>query len=199
MCQNAPLNRFWMLRPAQLSRQNRNISYFLAGSCPPYKTQYFVTGLRESLQGFQNNGGQSVFVMDRKKKLRPEPNGKSGLAKIGGDTMNRLRMMLVGAALITGGSALASAQMVPQNVAFRDHDRDRDRDGDRDRDRNRGYNNNYRVYRDRDGDRDDRRVYRDRDDRGYYGRYDNDRRYDGYNRRWDGHRWQYWNGYEWVY
>ena len=61
--------------------------------------------------------------------------------------MNRLRMMLVGAALITGGSALASAQVVQQNVAFRDHDRDRDRDRGRDKDRddrNRGYNN-YRV------------------------------------------------------
>jgi len=112
--------------------------------------------------------------------------------------MNRLKMMLVGAALITAGSALASAQMVPQNVAFRDHDRDRDRDRDHDRDRDRGYNN-YRVYRDHDGDRDDRRVYRDRDDRRYV---DRDWRYDrGYNvnRRWDGRRWVYWNGYEWVY
>src|ERR1043166_10055119 len=100
--------------------------------------------------------------------------------------MNRLKMMLVGAALITGGSALASAQVVQQNVAFRDHDRDRDRDHDRDRDRDRyrGYNN-YRVYREHD--RDDRR-YVDRDwryDRGYNGYY---------NRRWDGHRWLYWNG-----
>jgi Ni/Co efflux regulator RcnB len=102
--------------------------------------------------------------------------------------MNRLKMMLVGAALITGGSALASAQVVQQNVAFRDHDRDRDRDRDRARDR--GYNN-YRVYRDHD--RDDRR-YVDRDwryERGYNNGY--------YNRRWDGHRWLYWNGYEWVY
>jgi len=102
--------------------------------------------------------------------------------------MNRLRMMLVGAALITGGSALASAQVVQQDVAFRDHDRDRDREY-----------NNYRVYRDHDGDRDDRRVYRDRDDRRYV---DRDWRYDrGYNgnRRWDGRRWLYWNGYGWVY
>ena len=38
--------------------------------------------------------------------------------------MNRLRMMLVGAAIITGGSALASAQVVQQDVAF--HDRDHD-------------------------------------------------------------------------
>jgi hypothetical protein len=120
--------------------------------------------------------------------------------------MNRLRMILVGAALITGGSALASAQVVQQDVAFRDrdHDRDRDRDRDRDhdRDRDRGYNN-YRVYRDHD--RDDRR-YVDRDwrndgryDRGYYGGYDHDRRVDGYNRRWDGRRWVYWNGRNWVY
>ena len=41
--------------------------------------------------------------------------------------MNRLRVILVGAALITGGSALASAQVVQQDVAFRDRDRDRDR------------------------------------------------------------------------
>ena len=85
--------------------------------------------------------------------------------------MNRLRLMLVGAALITGGSALASAQVVQQDVAFREHDRDRD----------------------------DRRVYRDRDDRGYYGGYDHDRRDDGYNRRWDGRRWVYWNGRNWIY
>jgi hypothetical protein len=104
--------------------------------------------------------------------------------------MNRLRMMLVGAALITGGSALASAQVVQQDVSFRDrdHDKDRDRDRGHDRDRDRGYNN-YRVYR--GGDRDDRR-YVDRD-----GRYD--RRYDGYSRRWDGRRWAYWNGRNWVY
>src|SRR6266705_2046552 len=101
-----------------------------------------------------------------------------------GGIMNRLRLMLVGAALITSGSALASAQVLQQDVAYRDrdHDRDRDRDRgrDRDRDRDRGRYNNYRVYRDHDGDRDDRRVYRDRDDRGYYGRgyygrYDHDR------------------------
>jgi hypothetical protein len=109
--------------------------------------------------------------------------------------MNSLRMMLVGAALITGGSALASAQVVQQDVAFRDHDRDRDRDRDRDhdRDRYRGYNNNYRVYR--DGDRDDRRFV-GRDYR-YDGRYD--RGYYPTNRRWDGYRWVYWNGRNWVY
>jgi hypothetical protein len=95
--------------------------------------------------------------------------------------MNRLRILLVGAALITGGSALASAQAVQLNVAFGDRDHNRDRDGDRDR--NRGF---YSAH-----DRDDRRVYnRDRD---------YDRRSDHDNRRWDGRRWLYWNGFEWVY
>ncbi|HEY1938527.1 MAG TPA: hypothetical protein VGJ33_11385 [Candidatus Angelobacter sp.] len=106
--------------------------------------------------------------------------------------MNRLRMMLIGAALITGGSALASAQVVQQDVAYRDHDRDRDRDRDHDRDRDR------RDNRYRDNDRDDRR-FRDRDydrryDRGYYS-YNNY----SYQRRWDGRRWLYWNGRQWVY
>jgi hypothetical protein len=101
------------------------------------------------------------------------------------EIMNRLRILLVGAALITGGSALASAQVVQLNVAFgdRDHNRDRDRDQDRDTDRNRGFYSNH--------DRDDRQVYtRNRD---------YDRRFDYDNRRWDGRRWLYWNGYEWVY
>ena len=66
----------WMLRPGQSATQNRKIYGFLAGSCPPYKTQHFVTGLRQSLQGFQNTGGQVRVCMDRTKKLRPEPNGK---------------------------------------------------------------------------------------------------------------------------
>ena len=39
--------------------------------------------------------------------------------------MNRLKIFIVGAALATGGSALASAQVLQQDVAF--HDRDRDR------------------------------------------------------------------------
>jgi hypothetical protein len=103
--------------------------------------------------------------------------------------MNGLRMMLIGAALITGGSALASAQVVQQDVAYRDHDRNRDRDRDHDRDR--------RDYRSRDNDRDDRR-FRDRDDDRRYDRgYSN---YNNYNqRRWDGRRWVYWNGRQWVY
>ena len=95
--------------------------------------------------------------------------------------MNRLRTLLVGAALITGGSALASAQVVQQDVAYRDGDHNRDRDREKDQSR--------RFYGNRD--RDDRQVYdRDRD---------HDRRFDHDNRRWDGRHWLYWNGYEWVY
>jgi len=33
----------------------------------PYKTQLFVTGLRQSLQGFQNSGGQTGFVQTEQK------------------------------------------------------------------------------------------------------------------------------------
>jgi hypothetical protein len=83
--------------------------------------------------------------------------------------MNRLRIMLIGAALITGGSALAQAQVVRQDVAYHDRDRDDRRAYDRDR-----------------GRRVEREV-----------RADHDRRFE--NRRWDGHRWQYWNGSAWCY
>jgi hypothetical protein len=34
---------------------------------PAYKTQHFVTGLRESLQGFQNTSGQAGFVWTARK------------------------------------------------------------------------------------------------------------------------------------
>lgn len=94
--------------------------------------------------------------------------------------MNRLGMFLIGAALTTGGSALASAQALPQNVAY--HDRDRARG---------------RRQVDRDHDRDDRRYFdRDhdrRDDRDY------GRRFDNGDRRWDGHRWLHWYGRRWIY
>ena len=102
--------------------------------------------------------------------------------------MIRLRALLMGAALITGVSALASAQPPPQyhvNYGARDKDRDRGRDHDRDGRANRYYYN---------GDRDDRgyyqryysrgyeggwrdrgdRGYRDRDDRNYRNRRDRD-------------------------
>lgn len=41
--------------------------------------------------------------------------------------MNRLGSFLIGAALMTGASALASAQALPQNVAYHDLDRYRHR------------------------------------------------------------------------
>ena len=106
--------------------------------------------------------------------------------------MNRLHTLLIGAALITGGSALASAQVV-QQVAFHDHDRDRDRDRDHDRDDRYRNNYRYREYRRGDGDH-------DRDDRYYVRRYDRDDYGRGYyvnDRRWDGRRWWFWDGYRW--
>lgn len=117
--------------------------------------------------------------------------------------MIRLRALLMGAALMTGVSALASAQPLPQSnwsyagrnddhARGRDHDRDgraygyynRDRDDDgygnynRDRD-DRGYNQGYysRDYDRRWRDRDDR-GYRDRDDWNYRQR-DRDWDHDG--------------------
>lgn len=88
--------------------------------------------------------------------------------------MNRLRVLLIGAALITGGSALASAQTLRQDVAYHDQDRDRHRDDRKsyDRYRDQRYERNYRS--------------------------DHDRRYEnGY--RWDGRRWQHWDGRRWIY
>jgi hypothetical protein len=90
--------------------------------------------------------------------------------------MNRLRVLLIGAALITGGSAFAQAQTY-QPVAYHDEHRD-----------DRRFDNRYR---------DDHRAYRD-------ARFDNDRRFNDRRvevgaRRWDGNRWQHWDGYRWCY
>src|ERR1051326_434911 len=133
---------------------------------------------------------RGVFISNKKLRAGPVAKKKSrSRAWLMGGTMNRLRILLIGAALATGGSALASAQVLQQDVAYREHDRDHDRDRDRDRDRR---------Y-DRDHDRDDRRFF-DRDrDRRFERRYDYDRRFGRGERRWDGRRWQYWNGYGWVY
>ena len=91
--------------------------------------------------------------------------------------MNRLRMLLVVAALMTGGSALASAQP-----------RDHDGRGYRDRDRYGG--------RDRRSDRDDRRYFRDRDDRRFFD--GDDHRYFTGERRWfNGYYWS-WDGQRWC-
>jgi hypothetical protein len=86
-------------------------------------------------------------------------------------------MLLIAAALMTGGSALATAQP-------RDHDR-RD-NGDRDRYSDRGRND----YRGGDhGDRDDRGRYFDRDNRRFFGDRDDHGRYvDRGNRRFFGDR-----------
>lgn len=85
--------------------------------------------------------------------------------------MNRLRILLIGAALVTGGSALASAQVYH-------HPEDR-------------------TYRETRVVRDDRRFERERDDRGRV----EDRRvyFNHTERRWDGHRWMYWDGSRWCY
>ncbi len=88
--------------------------------------------------------------------------------------MNRLQILLIGAALVTGGSALASAQTL-QTVAYHDQYRDRAHD-------DRRFDNRYR----------DQKVYRDY-------RFDRDRRYETGYRRWDGRRWQRWDGRRWVY
>ena len=106
--------------------------------------------------------------------------------------MKRLSMLLV-AALMTGGSALASAQPADHDGRrFEDRDRGRDRDGGRDRyfDRDHAYNNG---RFNRDHDRDDRRFFRDRDrffDRDEHRYFVGERRFfNGYNWNWDGQRW----------
>jgi hypothetical protein len=68
MCQGAPLKRSWMLRPGEPATENRKIYGFLAGGgCLAYKTQHYVTGLRQSLQGFQNTSRQVGFVQTERK------------------------------------------------------------------------------------------------------------------------------------
>ena len=62
MCHGAPLKRLWMLRPGQLCRRNRNILSFRQEVARLTKPNVSLQSLRQSLQGFQNTGGQSVFV-----------------------------------------------------------------------------------------------------------------------------------------
>src|SRR5260221_8237357 len=116
-----------------------------------------------------------------------------------GGLMNRLRVLLIGAALMTGGSALASAQTISLELtAYHDRDRDRDRDRDWDRDRDRDHDRRYYHHHYRDYDRDDRRYFHDRDDRRFY-YYDNDdRRFDRAHWRWDGYFWLHWDGRRWC-
>lgn len=96
--------------------------------------------------------------------------------------MNRLKTLLIAAAIVTGGSALASA--LPNDhdgrgYGYRDRSRyeERDRDHERRRDRD-----DYRFR-----DRDDRRHVVDRDDHRYFV---GERRWiSGYYWTWDGDRW----------
>ena len=91
-------------------------------------------------------------------------------------------MLLVLTALITGGSALASAQDHDRNWNYRNNYRDHDRDDRNRRDYDR--DDRFRFY-DRDDrfrfrDRDDR--FRDRDDRWRWNNRDRDR-YEDHDRR----------------
>lgn len=133
--------------------------------------------------------------------------------------MNRFKMLLIGAALMTAGSALATAQSY-------DHDGRGSRGGDRyynqDRDHGRrfyGDRDDRRFYGDRDGrrfygERDDHRFYRDRDDRRFVGDRDDrrffgrdDRRFfvgerrffNGYSWNWDGQQWCRRDGRAFIY
>ena len=94
--------------------------------------------------------------------------------------MNRLRMLLVLTALITGGSALASAQDHDQNWNNRNNYRVNDRDDRRSYDRDDRFKSYDRDDRYRSYDRDVR--FRDRDDRWRWNSQDRDR-HDDHDRR----------------
>ena len=104
--------------------------------------------------------------------------------------MNRFKMLLVAAALMTGGSALASA--LPNDHDGRGfEDCDRYRYEDHDRGRHNGWGRRFdRDDRARFVDRDEDRRFRDRDDRRYF-RDRDDYRYFVGERRWI-------NGYYWT-
>jgi hypothetical protein len=138
--------------------------------------------------------------------------------------MNRFKMLLIGAALMTAGSALATAQPrdhdgrgYEDRAEYRggdDHDRGWHngwyKHGDRDDRRFYGDRDYHRFYRDRDDrgfrDRDDRRFFVDRDDRRFFDRDDRrffvvgERRFfNGYYWTWDGDRWCRRDGRFFVY
>src|SRR5215470_2620956 len=106
--------------------------------------------------------------------------------------MKRLTMLLMGAALMTGGSALVSAQPVDHDGR---HEVNRDRDRDRDDRGFRDDRDDRRFRNDHDRDRDDRRSFRDRYDRRFVDRHDHryvigERRYfNDYYWTWNGSRW----------
>jgi hypothetical protein len=97
-------------------------------------------------------------------------------------------MLLISAALVAGGSALASAQPMDHDGRYGDRDRfhDRDRDDRRFRDRD-----DYR-FRDRDDYR-----FRDRDDHRYF--VGEHRFFNGYYWNWDGYRWRRRDGRALIY
>ncbi len=122
--------------------------------------------------------------------------------------MNRLKMLLIGAALMTAGSALATAQPYDHDGGGYE-DRAKYRGGD---DHDRGWHNGWyrgrgdrddrRYFRDRDDrrfyrDRDDWRFYRDRDDRRFFGDRDDRRFFDRDDRRFFVGERRYFNGYYW--
>jgi hypothetical protein len=92
--------------------------------------------------------------------------------------MKRLQMLLVAVALMTGGSALASAQPLEHG-------------GARDRDRDRSYDRDDRRF----GDRDDFR-FRDHNEHRIVGRFDRGR-FVGERRFFNGYYWS-WNGDRWC-
>ena len=118
---------------------------------------------------------QRQWVLSYETFLRLGRNGEGRRAGQREEQMIRLRALLMGAALITGVSALASAQPLPQSnwaYAGRNNNQDRGRNHDRDG----------RAYDYYNGDRDERGYYdRGYYNQGYYGREDYDR---------DGRRWR---------
>ncbi|HMF90298.1 MAG TPA: hypothetical protein VKL40_06620 [Candidatus Angelobacter sp.] len=120
--------------------------------------------------------------------------------------MNRFKMLLIGAALMTVGSALATAQ--PYDHDWRGREDRAEYRGADDHDRgwhkgwykHRGDSDDRRFFRDRDDwrfyrDRDERRFFVDGDDRRFFDRDDRrffvgERRFfNGYYWTWDGDRW----------
>jgi hypothetical protein len=55
------------------NRKIPGFSRFLTENLLPYKTTHFVTGLWQSLQGFQNQPVRTGFLQTERKSLRPEP------------------------------------------------------------------------------------------------------------------------------
>lgn len=112
--------------------------------------------------------------------------------------MNRLKTLLIAAAVVTGSSALASA--LPNDHDGRGYgDRDRSRYEDRGRDNERRLDRDDYRFRDRDDhrfrDREDHR-FRDRDGRRRFDR--DEQRYFVGERRWiSGYYWT-WDGSRWC-